>query len=139
MSKKRILFISWQGCLGHVTRDVAIAREIHRQLPEVELVWLASPLATRVLEEAGEKLLPESSLSGDYNRVFDKAVDGFGLNLMKYVLYGKNLWNQNVELFKQVIGMPIQLISAIHPWGAKKTANGYISLGLEDTPRWRHL
>jgi len=23
---------------------------------------------------------------------------------MKYVLYGKNLWNQNVELFKQVIG-----------------------------------
>lgn len=102
MDKKRILFISWQGCLGHVTRDVAIAQEIHRQLPQVELVWLASPLATRVLEEAGEQLLPESSLSGDYNSVLDVAVDGFGLSLMKYVRYGKKLWDENVELFKQI-------------------------------------
>lgn len=102
MDKKRILFISWQGCLGHVTRDVAIAQEIHRQLPEVELVWLASPLATRVLEEAGEQQLPESSLSGDYNSVLEKIISGFCFNVMKYVIYSKKLWDQNVELFRKV-------------------------------------
>lgn len=104
MGKKRVLFISWQGCMGHITRDVGIAREIHKQWPEVELVWLASPMATQVLEEVGEQLLPESSLSADYNSVFGEIVDGFGLDLMKYVRYGKNLWDQNVELFKQVTG-----------------------------------
>jgi hypothetical protein len=104
MAKKKILFISWQGCMGHVTRDVAIAREIHRQLPEVELVWLASPLATQVLEEAGEEMLPESALSADYNEVFQRVSNKCSLSLMKYTLYGKKLWDRNVELFKQVIG-----------------------------------
>jgi len=101
-SKNRILFISWQGCMGHITRDVAIAQEIHKLLPEVELVWLASPMATKILQEIGEQLLTESNLSADYNSLGDKIVDGFGLNLMKYVRYGKKLWEQNVELFKQV-------------------------------------
>lgn len=103
MAKKRILFISWQGCLGHVTRDVAIAREIRRQLPEVEIAWLASPLATRVLEEAGEQLLPESVESGDYNEVLAKSANRCSFSIMKYVLYGKKLWDWNVELFKRVV------------------------------------
>jgi len=27
--RKKILFVSWQGAMGHVTRDLAIAQEIH--------------------------------------------------------------------------------------------------------------
>ena len=103
MGKKRILFISWQGCMGHITRDVGIAQEIHKQLPEVELVWLASPMATQVLEEGGEQLLPESSLSADYNSSIDKIVDGYGLDLIKYVRYGRKPWEENVQLFKDII------------------------------------
>ena len=103
MTKKKVLFISWQGAMGHITRDVAIAKEIHKQMPEVELLWLASPMATQILEEVGESLLPESSFSADYNSLCDKIVDGFRLNLMKYLRYGKPLWEHNVELFKHVI------------------------------------
>lgn len=102
MPRKRVLFISWQGCLGHVTRDVAIAREIHEQLPEVDLVWLASPLATEVLRESGERLLPESTQSADYNSVFGRVTDEYGFNVMKYMYHGMKLWNRNVELFRSV-------------------------------------
>ncbi len=101
-AKKRILYISWQGGMGHITRDIAIAREIRRQIPEAELSWLASPLATQVLEEAREQLLAESALSADYNSVGEKATEGFGLNVMKYVFYGRKAWAHNVEIFKQV-------------------------------------
>lgn len=102
MIRKSILYISWQGGMGHITRDIAIASEIHKQIPEVELSWLASPLSTRVLEEAGEQLLSESVLSADYNSLAEKIIDGFGLNITKYVFYGRKLWAQNVELFKQI-------------------------------------
>lgn len=88
--------------MGHITRDVAIATEIHRQLPEADLSWLASPLATGVLQEAGERLLPESALSADYDRVGHKVIDGFGLNIAKYAFFGRKPWAQNVELFKRV-------------------------------------
>jgi len=88
--------------MGHITRDIAIAREIHRQIPEVELLWLASPLSTRVLQEAREELLPESALSADYNSVGEKAADGFRLHIMKYVFYGRKAWAHNVEIFKQL-------------------------------------
>jgi UDP:flavonoid glycosyltransferase YjiC (YdhE family) len=65
--RKKTLFISWQGALGHITRDLAIAQEIHKQIPEAEISWMAYPLASRFVEEAGEKLLPESARSADDN------------------------------------------------------------------------
>jgi len=30
MKSKKILFISWQAAMGHVTRDAAIARKLYR-------------------------------------------------------------------------------------------------------------
>ena len=102
MTRKRILYISWQGGMGHITRDIAIAREIRRQIPEAELSWLASPLATQVLEEARERLLPESALSADYNSVFEKIMDGYRANVMKYAFYARKAWAHNVGIFKQV-------------------------------------
>ena len=42
MSSKKILFISGSAGLGHVTRDLAIANELHKQNPEIELSWLAA-------------------------------------------------------------------------------------------------
>ena len=101
MPTKRVLYISWQGGMGHITRDIAIARQIYRQIPQVKLSWLASPLSSRVLQDAGEELLPESVLSADYNSVGEKAVEGFGLNIMKYVFYGRKAWAHNVEIFKE--------------------------------------
>jgi len=55
----RILFFSGSVGLGHVTRDLAIANELRRLIPDVEIFWLASDPATQVIENAGEIVLPE--------------------------------------------------------------------------------
>lgn len=103
MSNKHILYISWQGAMGHITRDLAIARELHRMNPDVDISWMAHPLASKLIVQAGEKLLPESAQVADYNLAGVQAISEFGLNLMKYVQLSKKPWQHNIELIKQVI------------------------------------
>jgi len=103
MSNKHILYISWQGAMGHVIRDLAIARELQRMNPNVDISWMAHPLASKEIVQAGEKLLPESTQVADYNLAGLQAVSGFSLNLMKYARLYKKPAIQNFELFKQVM------------------------------------
>jgi pimeloyl-ACP methyl ester carboxylesterase/predicted glycosyltransferase len=56
----RTLFLSSPIGLGHARRDVAIARELRKLRPELEISWLAQDPVTRVLGEAGETIHPAS-------------------------------------------------------------------------------
>ncbi len=103
MVSKRVLFLSWQGGMGHITRDIAIAKELRSQNPDVNLVWLAHPLATKVLQQTEERLLSESQSSADYNQAAIPALTNYSLNLMKYVRATKKAFKYNANLFKQVI------------------------------------
>jgi|WetSurMetagenome_2_1015567.scaffolds.fasta_scaffold205668_2 UDP-N-acetylglucosamine:LPS N-acetylglucosamine transferase len=103
MSRKKMLFVSWQGGLGHVTRDLAIAQELHNRSPEVEINWLANPLSAKMIEKAKEKILPDSEQSADYNKAAAEAITGFKLNLVKFVRLSNKMFVHNAELFKQVI------------------------------------
>ncbi len=58
----RALYISSPIGLGHVQRDLAIARELRRLVPDLQIEWLAQPPVTRVLEQAGESIHPMSKL-----------------------------------------------------------------------------
>ncbi len=102
MTEKRILFVSWQGGLGHVTRDLAIVKELRKQNPEVQVSWLAHPLAAKILEPAGEPILPESKFSADYNEAAANAITGFKLNLVKYVKLSSKMFTQNAQLFREI-------------------------------------
>jgi UDP-N-acetylglucosamine:LPS N-acetylglucosamine transferase len=104
MPKKRILYISGSLGLGHVTRDLAIARQLRSQHPDVELYWLASHPATLLLNEAGEKLLPESDKYANDNISAENAARGFGMNLLKYASKTRKAWAHNVKIFRQVTG-----------------------------------
>jgi UDP-N-acetylglucosamine:LPS N-acetylglucosamine transferase len=112
MAKKKILFLSWQGGMGHITRDLPIVKELRKLNPEVEVSWLAHPLASKLIQQAGESLLPESQFGMDYNVFgFSLSIHNFSLNLMKYVTLGAKSWAHNVDLFKQVIAKyPFDLI-----------------------------
>ncbi len=55
----KVLYVSGSLGLGHVTRDLAIAAEMRRMCPEVDIVWIAGSPASEVLEAAGERLVPE--------------------------------------------------------------------------------
>ncbi|MGE5136275.1 MAG: alpha/beta fold hydrolase [Gemmatimonadota bacterium] len=58
---RRALFISSPIGLGHARRDIAIAAELRRLRPDLEIDWLAQHPVTRVLEDAGERVHPASS------------------------------------------------------------------------------
>ena len=103
MVKKRILYVSGSIGLGHVTRDLAIAGQLRSQCPEIELSWLASHPATLLLNEAGEKLLPEADIYANDNIPAENAAKGFGLSLLKYASNTRREWTHNVKIFKQII------------------------------------
>ncbi|MGH2783245.1 MAG: alpha/beta fold hydrolase, partial [Thermoleophilaceae bacterium] len=58
--RKRALYISSPIGLGHARRDVAIARELRRLHPDLEIDWLAQHPVTKVLESEGERVHPAS-------------------------------------------------------------------------------
>ena len=58
---KRALYVSSPIGLGHARRDLAIAGELRRLRPELEITWLAQDPVTRLLEEAGERVHPASA------------------------------------------------------------------------------
>ncbi|HEX3293186.1 MAG TPA: alpha/beta fold hydrolase [Solirubrobacterales bacterium] len=59
--RPRALYISSPIGLGHAQRDVAIARQLRRLEPDLEIDWLAQDPVTRVLEGEGERIHPASA------------------------------------------------------------------------------
>jgi pimeloyl-ACP methyl ester carboxylesterase len=60
--RKRALYISSPIGLGHAQRDVAIANELRKLHPDLEIDWLAQHPVTTVLEASGERIHPASAL-----------------------------------------------------------------------------
>jgi UDP-N-acetylglucosamine:LPS N-acetylglucosamine transferase len=99
---KKILYVSGSIGLGHVTRDLAIAGELRKQFPDVELSWLACHPATIPLREAGENLLPEANIYSDVNVAAECASKGFGMNILKYASHTRREWAHNVKIIRQI-------------------------------------
>ncbi|MGH3368952.1 MAG: alpha/beta fold hydrolase, partial [Nocardioidaceae bacterium] len=59
--RKRALYISSPIGLGHAQRDVAIAGELRKLHPDLEIDWLAQHPVTAVLEARGERIHPASA------------------------------------------------------------------------------
>src|SRR3954447_11627783 len=59
--RRRALYISSPIGLGHAQRDVAIADELRKLHPDLEIDWLAQDPVTRVLEAEGERIHPASA------------------------------------------------------------------------------
>jgi pimeloyl-ACP methyl ester carboxylesterase/predicted glycosyltransferase len=57
---KRVLYLSSPIGLGHVRRDVAIADELRKLRPGLEVEWLSQSPVTEFLERAGERVHPAS-------------------------------------------------------------------------------
>ncbi len=58
--RKRALFISSPIGLGHAQRDAAIAEELRKLQPDLEIDWLAQHPVTAALEARGERIHPGS-------------------------------------------------------------------------------
>ncbi|HVL90736.1 MAG TPA: alpha/beta fold hydrolase [Actinomycetota bacterium] len=60
--RKRALYVSSPIGLGHARRDAAIADELRKKHPDLEIVWLAQSPVTDVLAQRGETIHPASRL-----------------------------------------------------------------------------
>jgi pimeloyl-ACP methyl ester carboxylesterase/predicted glycosyltransferase len=69
--KKRALFISSPIGLGHVQRDLAIAREMRKLHGDVEIDWFTVDPAARYLEREGERLHPATKRLANESRHFE--------------------------------------------------------------------
>jgi pimeloyl-ACP methyl ester carboxylesterase/predicted glycosyltransferase len=59
--RRRALFISSPIGLGHARRDLAVAKELRRLHPDLEIDWLAQEPVTRMLRADGERVHPASA------------------------------------------------------------------------------
>ncbi len=72
MSRKRkALFISSPIGLGHVQRDLAIARELRGRQPDLEIDWFTVDPAASYLEREGERVHPITSRLANESRHFE--------------------------------------------------------------------
>lgn len=66
--RKRALYISSPIGLGHAQRDAAIADELRKLHPDLEIDWLAQHPVTTVLEARGERIHPASAQLANESR-----------------------------------------------------------------------
>lgn len=100
--KKSVLFISSSIGLGHAPRDLAIAQELRKRNPELEIFWLAGDPAGRLIEEAGEFLLPESQKLGKDSYCAEKISKGYQLNINKYLFSVLVEWKKSIDVLRMV-------------------------------------
>jgi pimeloyl-ACP methyl ester carboxylesterase len=60
LRSRRALYVSSPIGLGHARRDVAVAQELRKLVPDLEIDWLAQDPVTRVLEAHKERIHPAS-------------------------------------------------------------------------------
>jgi pimeloyl-ACP methyl ester carboxylesterase/predicted glycosyltransferase len=74
--RKRALYISSPIGLGHAERDVAIAAELRRLHPDLEIDWLAQHPVTTVLAAHGERVHPASaSLANESSHIESESAE----------------------------------------------------------------
>ena len=73
---KRALYLSSPIGLGHARRDIAIARELRRLHPDLQIDWLAQHPVTAALDAAGETVHPGSAhLANESHHMHAESVD----------------------------------------------------------------
>lgn len=103
MRGPRVLYVSGSIGLGHVSKDLAIARELRRARTDIEIIWLAGHPASRVLHDAGERVAPESGRWVGASAIAERCTHGGQLNLVRYVYRSLPSWARNTRLFRRAV------------------------------------
>ena len=74
--RRRALYISSPIGLGHARRDVAIAKELRKIVPDLEIDWLAQHPVTKVLEAEGEHVhLMSAELANESHHIESESAE----------------------------------------------------------------
>ena len=99
---KRALLVSSPIGLGHARRDIAIARELRRLVPELEIDWLAQHPLTAALEAAGERVHPASRDLASESGHLEAAAGAHTLNVFQEIREMDEILLANYMVFRDV-------------------------------------
>jgi UDP-N-acetylglucosamine:LPS N-acetylglucosamine transferase len=103
MGRQKILYISGSIGLGHISKDLAIARELRSLDREVAITRIAAHPATVDLAEQGETLHPLCDSYASYSAFAESTSVDSKPNLVDYVFRSWNGWIRNVRLIQTAI------------------------------------
>jgi predicted glycosyltransferase len=100
---KRALFVSSPIGLGHAWRDVRIADELRRQVPGLEIHWLAQDPVTHVLLERGETIHPASAELASEARHIDREANEHDLHAFQALRRMDEIFCANFMVFEDLV------------------------------------
>jgi pimeloyl-ACP methyl ester carboxylesterase/predicted glycosyltransferase len=101
--RPRALFVSSPIGLGHAQRDVAIARELRRLQPDLQIDWLAQDPVTRVLSAEGERIHPASAHLANESRHIESESAEHDLHCFHALRRMDEILAANFMLFHDVV------------------------------------
>ncbi len=99
----KILYVSGNIGLGHITRDLAVAEALRSRRPDVEICWLAAEPSASVLRAAGERLHPAAAGVLSETAAADRVTVGSHLNLLTYAFAASREWLANALLVRRLL------------------------------------
>ena len=100
---RRALSLSSPIGLGHARRDLAIARELRRQVPGLEIDWLAQDPGHRVLEAEGERIHPASAWLANESAHIERASAEHDLHAFQAIRRMDEILLANFMVFHDVV------------------------------------
>jgi pimeloyl-ACP methyl ester carboxylesterase len=101
--RKRALYVSSPIGLGHAQRDAAIAEELRRLHPDLEIDWLAQHPVTAVLEARGERIHPASAQLANESRHIESESAEHDLHAFQAIRRMDEILLANFMVFHDVI------------------------------------
>ena len=100
---KRALYLSSPIGLGHVRRDLAIARELSSQVDGLQVDWLTQPPVTDVVKAAGQTVHPASRWLVSESAHIDDEAGEHDLNVFEAFRRMDEIMVANFHLFQEVV------------------------------------
>ena len=101
--RKRALYISSPIGLGHAQRDAAIAEELRKLHPDLEIDWLAQHPVTEVLEARGERIHPASGLLANESHHIESESAEHDLHCFQAIRRMDEILLANFMLFHDIV------------------------------------
>lgn len=99
----RALYSSSPIGLGHVRRDLAIANELRKLRPELQIDWLAQHPVTQALAARHERIHPASALLANESRHLESEAAEHNLNIFQSFRRMDAIMTANYMLFHDVV------------------------------------
>ncbi len=100
---QRVLFLSSPIGLGHIERDVAVAEQLRRIRPDVQIDWLAQHPVTEVLRHRGERIHPASALLVNESAHIEAEADEHDLHAFQAIRRMDEILVANFMVFNEVV------------------------------------